>query len=108
MPFAAKWMQLEILLLSKSERERLIPYDITYMQKLKCGKNNPTTKPGGGGGWSGMDGELGVGRCTLLQLEQITDGVLMYSTGNYVQPLGLEHDRKKIYIYTHTHTYICE
>ena len=63
-----------------------------------------STKPGGGGGWSGMDGELGVGRCTLLQLEQITDGVLTYSTGNYVQPLGLEHDRKK-YIYTHTHTH---
>ena len=31
MPFAAKWMQVEILILSetKSERERQIPYDIT-------------------------------------------------------------------------------
>ena len=31
MPFAATWMQLEINILSQSERERQIPYDITYM-----------------------------------------------------------------------------
>ena len=35
MPFAATWMQLEINILSQSERERQIPYDITYMQNLK-------------------------------------------------------------------------
>ena len=35
MPFAATWMQLEIIILSKSERERQIPYDITYMWNLK-------------------------------------------------------------------------
>ena len=29
MPFATTWMELETLLLSKSERERQIPYDIT-------------------------------------------------------------------------------
>ena len=37
------------------------------------------------GGGSGMDGEFGVGRCKLLNIEWI-------STGNYVQSLGLEHD----------------
>ena len=43
MPFAATWMQLEILILSesKSERERQIPYDITYIQNLKYGTNEP-------------------------------------------------------------------
>ena len=37
MPFAAAWMELEILILSevKSETERQIPYDITYMWNLK-------------------------------------------------------------------------
>ena len=32
MPFAATWMELEILV--KSERERQIPYDITYIWNL--------------------------------------------------------------------------
>ena len=32
MPFAATWMDLEIIILSeKSDRERQIPYDIPYM-----------------------------------------------------------------------------
>ena len=31
MPFAETWMDLEIIILSKSERERQIPCDITYM-----------------------------------------------------------------------------
>ena len=31
----AAWMDLEILILSKSERERQISYDITYMWNLK-------------------------------------------------------------------------
>ena len=35
MPFAATWMDTEIIILSKSERERQIPYDITYMWNLK-------------------------------------------------------------------------
>ena len=39
MPFAATWMDLEIVILSevKSDRERQIPYDITYMWTLKKG-----------------------------------------------------------------------
>ena len=31
MPFAATWMDLEIIILSKAERERQISYDITPM-----------------------------------------------------------------------------
>ena len=38
MPFAATWMQLESLVL-KSERQRQIPYDITYMWNLKYDTN---------------------------------------------------------------------
>ena len=35
-PLAATWMDLEIIILNevKSERERQIPYDITYMWNL--------------------------------------------------------------------------
>ena len=45
MPFAATWMDLEMDLVhgwtkwSKSERERQIPYDITYTGNLKYDTN---------------------------------------------------------------------
>ena len=37
MPFAATWRNLEVILLSKSDRERQILYDITYVWN---GKND--------------------------------------------------------------------
>ena len=43
-------------------------------------------------GGNGMVGEFGVGNCKLLPLEWMSNGVLLYSTGNYVQSLGVEHD----------------
>ena len=39
MPFAATWMDLEIIILAKSDRERQISYDITYMWDLKYDTN---------------------------------------------------------------------
>ena len=39
MPLAATWMQLEIIILSKLERERQIPYDVSYMCNLKYSTN---------------------------------------------------------------------
>ena len=41
MPFAATWMDPEIITLSQSERERQIPYDILYMLNLKYGTKEP-------------------------------------------------------------------
>ena len=35
MPFAATWMDLEIIILSKPDRKRQISYDITCMWNLK-------------------------------------------------------------------------
>ena len=46
----------------------------------------------GGGGGSGMDWEFGVSRCKLLHLEWIAVIVLLYSTGTYIQSLGIDHD----------------
>ena len=43
-------------------------------------------------GGSGMDWEFGVSRCKLLFLEWISNEVLLYSTGNYIQGLVIEHD----------------
>ena len=39
-----------------------------------------------------MDWEIGVSRCKLLCLEWISNEVLLYNTGNYVQSLGIKHD----------------
>ena len=39
MPFAATSMEIETLIVSKPERERQIPYDITYTWNLIYGTN---------------------------------------------------------------------
>ena len=45
MPFAATWMQLEIITVSEiSQKEKKIPYDISYMWNLKYGTNDPAYK----------------------------------------------------------------
>ena len=41
-----------------------------------------------------MDWEFGVGRGKLFHLEWISNDVLLYSTGNDIQSLGINHDRK--------------
>ena len=45
-----------------------------------------------GGERGQMDGEFGVSRCKLLHLEWMSNEVLLYSTGNYIPSLGIEHD----------------
>ena len=51
-----------------------------------------------------MDWEFGVSRCKLLYLEWISHEVLLYSTGNYIQSLGLDHDGKEC---NKTNVYTC-
>ena len=41
MPFAATWMQLENIILSKVKSERQMPHDITYMCNLNYDTNEP-------------------------------------------------------------------
>ena len=43
LPFTATWMT-EIIIMSKSEREKKISCDITYMWNLKYGTNEPIYK----------------------------------------------------------------
>ena len=43
-------------------------------------------------GGSGMDWESGVSRCKLLDLEWVSNEVLLHSIGNYIQSLGTDHD----------------
>ena len=51
-----------------------------------------------------MDWEFGVSRCKLLPLEWINNKVLLYSTGNYIQPPwinnnGKEYEKEYVYVY---------
>ena len=46
----------------------------------------------GEGEASGIDQEFGANRCKTLHLERINNEVLLYSIGNNVQCLGVEHD----------------
>ena len=89
---------------SKSERERQIPYDITHIWNLAYNTNEPfhrkethglgeqTCGFQGEGGGSRMDWESGVNRCKLLSLECISNETLLYSSGNYIWSLMMEHD----------------
>ena len=45
-----------------------------------------------GRGGSGMDREFGVNRCRLLHLEWRSNEILLYSKGNYIYSLVMEHD----------------
>ena len=49
-----------------------------------------------------MDWEYGISRCKLLDIEWINSKFLLYSTGNYIQCPGMNHNGKeyeKEYIY---------
>ena len=47
----------------------------------------------GGGGESGIDRDFDHWyRCKLSHLEWISNEVLLYITGNYIQSLGIDHD----------------
>ena len=41
-----------------------------------------------------MDWEFGVSRCKLLQIELMDNKVLLYSTENYIQCPGINHNGK--------------
>ena len=43
-------------------------------------------------GGSGMNLEFGVSRRKLLHLEWVSNEILLYSTGNYIYSLVMEHD----------------
>ena len=50
-----------------------------------------------------MNWKFGFSKCKLFHLEWISDEILLYSTGNYIQSLGIAHDknnvRKGMYVY---------
>ena len=69
--------------------------NLSTKQKQIHGHREQTYGCQGEGEGRGMDWEFGIGRCKLLHLEWISDEVLLYSKGNYIQSLGREHDQRQ-------------
>ena len=57
--------------------------NLSTEKKLTDMENRLVVAKGEWGG-SGMDWEFGASRCKLLHLEWISNGILLYSTGNYI------------------------
>ena len=68
--------------------------DPTYKSETDHGQGEQACGCQGRGRGRGMDWEFGVGRCKLLHLEWISNEVLLYSTGNYIQSLRIENDER--------------
>ena len=97
LPFEATWLDLGIIILSKSGRERQISYDITYEESKKMIQMNLFTQQKQThrlrertygyrrGRLRGKDWEFGIDMYTLLYLKWITNKDLLYSTGNSAQ-----------------------
>ena len=95
---------------SKLEKERQIPYGITYVWNLKYGTNEPIYLQTETDSqtyrmdlwlprrrWVGEEG-LGVWgqqMQTIIYREWINNKVLLYSTGNYIQYPVINHNGKE-------------
>ena len=69
----------------------MAPMKLSTQKKLMDLENRLVVAKAEGVG-SGMDWESGISRCKLLPLEWISNEILLYSSGNYIQSLVMEHD----------------
>ena len=51
--------------------------------------------PGGREWWEVKDWELGISRCKLVYIGWVNNRVLLYSTGNYIRYLVINHNGNK-------------
>ena len=118
--FAATAVKLEIIILSEISQKEKVPYDITYMEfkydineyiyETKTDSQTQRTdlwvaKRETGGGRKKW--EFGVSRCKLLHIEWINDEVLLYSTGNCIQYLEINHNGSYIFSYIYKTESLC-
>ena len=94
MPFAAAWMDLEIIIFSEvSHKEKdkyhmiLLINGIQNMTQMNLSMKHKRTceEQTCGGGVEGFYKECGISRCKLLYTEQINNKVMLYRTGNHIK-----------------------
>ena len=110
MSFAAKWIQLEIIILSEISQKEKDKYHMISlnMWNLNYDTNEHIYKTEtdsdveyrivvakGEEGRGGMYWEFGVSRCKLLHIEWINNKILLYSTENYIQCRMIKHNGKE-------------
>ena len=105
MPFTATWMQLEIIILIEVSQKNTIWFHLyveskiwhtwTYLQNRLTDIQNRLVVAKGEGAGGGKDWEFGISRCKLAYIGWINK-VLLYSTGNYIQYPGINHNEKNI------------
>ena len=71
--------------------------NLSMKQKQNHGHREQTGSCQGGGGWGGMEREVGVSRCKLLYIEWINNKVLLYSTETYIQYPMINHNGKEYF-----------
>ena len=69
--------------------------DPIYETETKSGTENRLVVAKGEGGGRGQEWEFGISRCKLVYIEWINNKVLPYSTGNYIQSPGINHNGKE-------------
>ena len=65
--------------------------NLSTKQKLKDIENRLVAEKEEGKEWDG----LWVSRCKLLHLEWVSNKVLLYSTGHYIQSPGIDYDEQE-------------
>ena len=65
--------------------------NLSTKQKHTQGHREQTVVANREGG-RGVDWEFGVSKCKLLHLQRISNEILLFNTGNYIQSLGTDHD----------------
>ena len=68
--------------------------NLSIKRKQNHGHREQTGGCQGGGGGGGMEWEVGVSRCKLLDIECINNKVLLYNTENYIQYPMINHNGK--------------
>ena len=66
--------------------------NLSTEQKQTHGHGEQACGCQGVGGGSQMDWDFGISRCKLLHSEWVSNEVLLYNTGIYIQSLGIDHD----------------
>ena len=72
----------------------MVQMNLSTKQKQTHRHGEQTCGCQGGGKGVGWNWKFGINKCKLLHLKWIDNKVLLFSTGNYIKSLGIDHNGK--------------